>query len=88
MSVEAGIWASRLGLSLERGGMYGEGGEEGEEGEISPMCESIGHRPLQGRCPKTSSSLIISWIFISISRPKGPDFEAKVTKMTEIAILT
>ena len=29
------------------------GGEEGgEEGEISPMCESIGHLPLQGRCPK------------------------------------
>ena len=30
--------------------MDGEG-EEGE-GEISPMCESIGHRPLRGRCPK------------------------------------
>ena len=34
--------------------MDGEGeGEEGEEGgEISPMCESIGHRPFRGRCPK------------------------------------
>ena len=31
----------------------GEGGEEEEEeGKISPMCESIGHRPLRGRCPK------------------------------------
>ena len=31
----------------------GEEGEEEEEGEISPMCESIGHRPLRGRCPKS-----------------------------------
>ena len=31
----------------------GDGGEGEEEGgEISPMCESIGHRPLRGRCPK------------------------------------
>ena len=32
-----------------------EGGEEeveGEGGEISPLCESIGDRPLRGRCPK------------------------------------
>ena len=35
-------------MRLERGGTFGEG----EEGEISPMCESIGHRPLWGRCPK------------------------------------
>ena len=44
--------------SLEAGGGDGEGEGEGEEegegeGEISPMCESIGHRPLRGRCPKT-----------------------------------
>ena len=39
----AGIWASR--------GVDGEEEEEGG-GEISPMCESIGHRPLRGRCPK------------------------------------
>ena len=31
--------------------------EEEEEGEISPMCESIGHRPLRDRCPKTVSIL-------------------------------
>ena len=49
MGLEAGIWASRLGFELGRGGTDG-GGEEG--GEISPMCESIGHRPLLGRCPK------------------------------------
>ena len=29
------------------------GEEEEEEGKISPMCESIGHRPLRGRCPKS-----------------------------------
>ena len=41
-------------MSFEGGGDgEGEGEEEGEgEGEISPMCESIGHRPLRGRCPK------------------------------------
>ena len=41
---------------MDGGGEGGEGEEgeegEGEEGEISPMCESIGHRPLWGRCPK------------------------------------
>ena len=30
----------------------GEGGEEEEGGETSPMCESIGHWPLRGLCPK------------------------------------
>ena len=32
-----------------------DGGEGGGEGKISPMCESIGHRPLWGRCPKRTS---------------------------------
>ena len=32
--------------------MDGEEGEGGGGGKISPMCESIGHRPLWGRCPK------------------------------------
>ena len=54
MGLKAGIWALRLGFSLERGGTYGGEGEEEEEeeGKISPMRESIGHRPLRGRCPK------------------------------------
>ena len=39
-----------MGMKEAVGG-EGGGGEEGE-GEISPMCESIGHRPLWGRCPK------------------------------------
>ena len=48
MSLEARLWALRLveGVDGE------EEEEEGEGGEISPMCESIRHRPLRGRCPK------------------------------------
>ena len=56
------IWALRLrfgpqgwNLSLKASkGVDGEEGGEGEEErEISQMCESIGHRPLWGRCPKS-----------------------------------
>ena len=36
----------------KEGGREGKGGGGEEEGKISPMCESIGHRPLRGRCPK------------------------------------
>ena len=47
MGFEAEIWAWR----------WGEGEEEEEkeekEDEKIPLCESIGHRPLQGRCPKS-----------------------------------
>ena len=47
MGLETGIWASRLGFE-------GVMKEEKKEKEIIPhMCESIGHGPLRGRCPKT-----------------------------------
>ena len=53
LGLETGIWASRLGF--EGGGMEEE--EEKEEKEekekIPHMCESIDHRPLRGRCPKS-----------------------------------
>ena len=56
MGLEAGIWASRLRYGP---GGWGEGGrgaeeekKEKEKEEKIPMCESIGHRPLRGRCPK------------------------------------
>ena len=52
LSFEARFWASRLDLRLEGVDGEEEGGEEEGEGKISPMCESIGHRPLRGRCPK------------------------------------
>ena len=43
----------RGSLALIEGGAVEEEEGEEEEGKISPMCESIGHRPLRGRCPKT-----------------------------------
>ena len=46
MGLQAEIWAWMLG---GRGGV--EEKEEKEE-KIPHMCESIGHRPLRGRCPK------------------------------------
>ena len=50
----------RLGfwnLGLETNSRGGDGEEEEKEEEkkkekIPHMCESIGHRPLRGRCPK------------------------------------
>ena len=38
-------------MGLEVGG-GGTEEEEEEEKEKIPLCESIGHRPLWGRCPK------------------------------------
>ena len=54
MSLEAGIWSSRLGFGLE-GGTEKEKKkkEKKKEEKIPHMCESIGHRPLRGRCPKS-----------------------------------
>ena len=40
MGLEAEIWAWRWG-----------GTKEEKEEEKIPLCESIGHRPLRGRCP-------------------------------------
>ena len=47
MSLEGGIWV------LRPGGVTWKG--EKEEEEKFPMCESIGHRPLRGRCPKSAN---------------------------------
>ena len=52
LGLETGIWASRLGFE---GGMEEEEKKKKkkkEEEKIPHMCESIGHRPLRGRCPK------------------------------------
>ena len=42
------FWARIWPLRLEAGG----GTLEEKEKEKIPLCESIGHRPLRGRCPK------------------------------------
>ena len=47
LGLETGIWASRLGF--EGGGTKKK---EKEKEKTPHMCESIGHRPLRGRCPK------------------------------------
>ena len=66
LGLEVGIWASRQGFGPQGWDMgleaeiwawrLGEGGTKKEEKEkeekIPHMCESIGHRPLWGRCPK------------------------------------
>ena len=51
MGLQAEIWARRLG----EGGTKEEEKKKKEEEKIPHMCESIGHRPLWGRCPKTES---------------------------------
>ena len=48
MGLEAGIWAIRL----KAGGRTEKEEKKEKEEEKFPLCESIGHRPLWGRCPK------------------------------------
>ena len=46
-------------MGLEAGGRGGaEEEEEEKEEKIPHMCESIGHRPLWGRCPKDTANAI------------------------------
>ena len=51
LGLKAGIWASRLRYGP--GGCGGGAKKEKEEKEKIPLCESIGHQPLWGRCPIT-----------------------------------
>ena len=61
MSLKTGIWASRLEFGPQdwdlREGMEKKEKKKEEE-KIPHMCESIGHRPLWGRCPKALASAI------------------------------
>ena len=52
MGLEAEIWAMRLG-----GGGGAEEEEKKKKEKIPHMCESIGYRPLRGRCPKKRNEL-------------------------------
>ena len=49
MGLQAEIWAWRLGGG---GGTKEEKEKKKKEEKIPHMCESIGHRPLRGCCPK------------------------------------
>ena len=44
-------------MGLEAGGRGGAEEEEKKKEKIPHMCESIGHRPLRGRCPKSENNL-------------------------------
>ena len=57
LGLETGIWASRLGF--EGGGTEKE---EEEKEKIPHMCESIGHRPLRGRCPAPPSTSTTTYL--------------------------
>ena len=55
-------------------------------GMLYPLCWPVGwylFYVFTVPFPKICSSFMISWIFISISKPKVPDFEAKMAKITE-----
>ena len=58
--LETGIWAARL--EFEGGGTE----EKMEKEKIPHMCESIGHRPLQGRCPKGRKRSFLQCFTVSI----------------------
>ena len=68
LDLETGNWVSRLKFGPRdwdlRGGTKKEKEKEEEEEEeekIPHMCESIGHRPLLGRCPKRGKKKM-KWI--------------------------
>ena len=48
-----------MGLEVGGGGTEEEEKEEEKEKEKIPLCESMGHRTLRGRCPKKKSSMQI-----------------------------
>ena len=64
MGLKTGIWASKLEFGPRdwdlRGGVEKEEEEEKEE-KIPHMCESLGHQPPQGRCPKVCLSDTVLW---------------------------
>ena len=66
LGLEAGIWALRLGFGprgwdlahkAESGGGTEKEEKKEKEEEKFPLCESIGHRPLWGRCPKAEAEM-------------------------------
>ena len=63
LGLEVRIWTLRLGFEPHNWDMSFEGGgrtEEKKEEEKFLLCESIGHRPLRGRCPKKKTVTIVA----------------------------
>ena len=50
-----------MGQEVGGGGMEEEKEKEEKEEEKIPLCESIGHRPLRGRCPAPPSTLTTTY---------------------------
>ena len=59
-------------MGLEAGGRGAE--EEEKKEKIPHLFESIGHRPLQGRCPKGKfCEVIVPWLSWHITFQMGSD---------------
>ena len=58
LGFKTGIWVARLGLEGRPEGGTKE--KEKEEEKIPHMCESIGHRPLWGLCPKSELFVLLN----------------------------
>ena len=54
-------------MGLEVGGGTEKEEEEKEEMKI-PLCESIGHRPLRGRCSKGESALLLKSFLVACTQ--------------------
>ena len=48
-------WRLKFWLRCQGGTEKKKEKKEKEKEKVSHMCESIGHRPLRGRCPKSMS---------------------------------
>ena len=52
LGLKTGIWASRLEFGPQGWDLRGGTLKKEEKEKFPHMCESIGHRPLWGPCPK------------------------------------
>ena len=54
------VWVSRLGFGPQ-GCFFGQKVKKVKKEEKFPLYESIGHRPLRGRCPKSNMKSLLDW---------------------------
>ena len=79
LGLETGIWASRMGFE-------GAGTDMEEKEKIPHMCESIGHRPLRGRCPKTEDGRILKKKIVIFMIFAPPHYPSKVKRYTKLLL--